>query len=113
MIRDLENSEVSSVIFIRDYLQLYFEGDRRCGTLTAYSLPKSIVCGREFDHSTPGYRDSLCSFISHQVKRSEMEEWKIKLVFDNDDRLEIPLHQDQELGLESAMLRIDDEILIW
>ncbi|OCA87804.1 hypothetical protein A8F94_08145 [Bacillus sp. FJAT-27225] len=113
MIRDLEKAEVSSVIFIRDYIQLHFEGERANGMLTAYTMPLSVVSGQEFDSNTPGYRDSLCSFINHRVRRSEMEEWKIKLVFDNDDMLEIPLQAADELGVEAAMLRIDDEILIW
>ncbi|WP_158587450.1 hypothetical protein [Neobacillus notoginsengisoli] len=51
--------------------------------------------------------------ISRKVKRSEMEEWKIRLVFDNDDWLEIPLHEADENGIEAAMLRFDHEILIW
>ncbi|MGF6950507.1 hypothetical protein QF028_003012 [Neobacillus sp. B4I6] len=31
-IKTLENTEVSSVIFIRDYLQFYFEGEQINGT---------------------------------------------------------------------------------
>ncbi|WP_409271440.1 hypothetical protein V1499_18335 [Neobacillus sp. SCS-31] len=113
MIRELEKAEVSSVIFIRDYLQFFFEGERGSGMLTAYVMPHLFVTGRRFDSTVPGYRDSLCSFISRKVKRSEMEEWKIKLVFDNDDRLEIPLQEADSLGMEAAMLRFDNEILIW
>ena len=113
MIRELEKAEVSSVIFMRDYLQFFFEGERVSGMLTAYVMPQLLVTGRKLDSSVPGYRDSLCSFISRKVKRSEMEEWKIRLVFDNDDRLEIPLQEADAKGVEAAMLRFEDEILIW
>ncbi|CEG28676.1 hypothetical protein [Bacillus sp. B-jedd] len=113
MIRELEKAEVSSVIFMRDYLQFFFEGEQGSGMLTAYVMPQLIVTGKSFDSTVPGYRDSLCSFISRRVKRSEMVEWNIRLIFDNDDRLEIPLQEADAKGMEAAMLRFDNEILIW
>lgn len=113
-IKTLENTEVSSVIFIRDYLQFYFEGEQNNGTLTTYSLPVSVVNGRYFESGTIGYRDSLCSLINHQVKKSKIiSDQNIILTFDNDDRLEVSLKKEDRSGHEAAMLRVNNEIAIW
>src|SRR6478735_1413427 len=95
LIKTLENSEACSVIFIRDYLQLYFEGEQNNATLTVYSLPVAVVNGQCFESGILGYRDSLCSFIGHQVKKLEITRGQIlKITFDNEDRIEVSLKKE-------------------
>ena len=114
MLHILKNPEVSSVVFIRDYLQIFFEGQRANGVLTTYSFPSSIIDGKIFNPSIGGYRDSLCSFINHQVKNMEIiNKEKIIIIFDNDNRLEVPLKERKQGAYESAMLRIDNQISVW
>lgn len=110
----LENSEVCSVIFIRDYLQFYFEGEQNNATLTFYSLPVTVIKGEYIQNGTIGYRDSLCSFIEHLVKGFIIEKGKrLKITFDNDDWLEVSLESDSLSCHEAAMLRVENQIAIW
>lgn len=60
-------SEMSSVIFIRDYLQLVFEGVDRTQTLTAFSITSVSIKGMDYQNYEQGYRDALCSLINSKV----------------------------------------------
>lgn len=114
LIKALESSELCSVIFIRDYLQFYFEGETCTGTLTTYTFPVSVVNGLYYESHTPGYRDALCSFISKELTSSEIiNNQKINLTFDQHNRLEVPINKEQRTGNEAAMLRIDNQITVW
>lgn len=114
LIKNLENSEVCSVIFIRDYLQFYFEGEQNNGTLTTYSLPVAIVNGTCFEKGSLGYRDSLCSFINNRVEKFEIISGrKIIITFDNEDKLEVSLIKEDFDGQEAAMLRVENQIAVW
>mgnify|MGYP001027091133 CR=1 FL=1 len=113
-IKVLENSEVCSVIFNRDYLQFYFEGELTNGTLTTYSLPISVVDGKIYENDTIGYRDSLCSFINRTVKEFQVHNGqKLILIFDNNDRLEVSLVKETVNVPEAAMLRVENQINVW
>ncbi|MFJ5761934.1 hypothetical protein ACIQAA_23010 [Neobacillus sp. NPDC093182] len=112
--KNLENAEVCSVIFIRDYLQFYFEGEQTTGTLTFYTFPLLQVDGNVYESETVGYRDALCSFINHQVKKFNVNSGQnIILTFDNDNSLEISLKKESLNGQEAAMLRIENQINVW
>lgn len=114
LINALENAEVCSVIFIRDYLQFYFEGEQNNATLTLYSMPISVVNGQYFDSSILGYRDCLCSFINHQVRTLEIKSGQyLKITFDHGDKLEVSLKKEDCIGQEAAMLRVENQIAIW
>lgn len=114
LIKNLENTEVISVIFIRDYLKFYFEGEWNSGTLTAYTFPVAVVNGQYFENGTPRYRDILCSFIHREVKSSEIiKDQLIKLIFDDGDRLEVSIRNEECYGQETAMLRVNSEMVVW
>lgn len=114
LIETLEHAEVCSVIFIRDYIQFYFEGEENNGTLTTYSLPVAIANGTYFTIDTPGYRDALCSFINLQVRRFEILKGnKITITLENEDRIEVSLKKEDSNGFEAAMLRIENQIAVW
>ncbi|MEV6860639.1 hypothetical protein AB0M44_06515 [Streptosporangium subroseum] len=59
----LVGEEMSSVIFVRDYVQLDFNGPR----LSLFSWPQIAVDSEVRLMGDPGYRDALCSLIGHTV----------------------------------------------
>jgi hypothetical protein len=67
LLKALVEGELSSVVFVEDYLQLDF-GDAR---FTAYAWPTVTIGGASLQFGDPGYRDALCAFITHQVTATE------------------------------------------
>ncbi|MCP2342142.1 hypothetical protein [Actinomadura rupiterrae] len=63
----LVGHELGSVIFVRDYLQLDFDGPR----LTLLVWPRVTVDAQARGLGDHGYRDSLCSLIGHPVRAVE------------------------------------------
>ncbi|SNS74062.1 hypothetical protein SAMN05216276_10159 [Streptosporangium subroseum] len=59
----LIGEEMSSVIFIRDYVQLDFDGPK----LSLFSWPQIAVDSTVRLMGDPGYRDTLCALIGHAV----------------------------------------------
>lgn len=55
--------ELASVVFVRDYVQLDFDGPR----LTCFVWPTVEVGGATSSFGAAGYRDALCAFISQTV----------------------------------------------
>jgi hypothetical protein len=113
-IDSLKNNEISGVMFIRDYIQFLFEGERGSGILTTYNLPMAIVNGHHYKRDTAGYRDILCSLINKTVEKSEVtDDREIKITFEDCVELVVPLEADESDGFEAAMLRIGDAITVW
>ncbi len=56
-------SELSAITFVRDYIQLHFDGP----TINAYTLPTVVVGDSVFSHADSGYRDALCGRIGTMV----------------------------------------------
>jgi hypothetical protein len=113
-IDSLESHEISGVMFIRDYIQFLFEGERGNGILTTYNLPMAVINGHHYNRNTSGYRDILCSLINKKVEKSEVSnDRKIKITFENCVKLVVPLEVDETDGFEAAMLRIGDSITVW
>jgi len=97
---DLENlfksilgEQLSSVVFVQNYLQLDFDGNR----LTSYSWPKVkikntvYVIGREY------YRDALCEIITHLVSDVILiDDEALHIYFDNSFELSWKLLRDNE-----------------
>ncbi|MFE3448741.1 hypothetical protein ACFXJ8_07370 [Nonomuraea sp. NPDC059194] len=59
----LVGEEMSSVIFVRDYVQLDFDGPR----LSLFVWPRVITDSTVWSMGDPGYRDALCALIGHTV----------------------------------------------
>ncbi|GIH89928.1 hypothetical protein ACFFMN_11990 [Planobispora siamensis] len=59
----LIGQELGSVVFVRDYLQLDFDGPR----LTLFVWPQVSVDSTVHSMGDPGYRDTLCALIGHTV----------------------------------------------
>jgi hypothetical protein len=111
---DLERHEITTVVFKEDYVQFLFEGDCKEEILTAYNFPAIIVGGIEFNKNKFGYQDMLCSLISKKVKKSEITDGTIKIMFENYGELLIPL--ESSYGTEAAMLRVtgyENHMMVW
>jgi hypothetical protein len=59
----LADRELSAVTFVRDYVQLHFDGP----TISAFTLPTIEVASSRVTAGAPGYRDSLCARIGTAV----------------------------------------------
>jgi hypothetical protein len=62
----LEGEQLSAVTFVRDYVQLHFDGPR----LTLLTWPVVIAAEARCAFGEPGYRDSLCRLIGRIVARA-------------------------------------------
>ena len=59
----LDGVELAQVWFVRDYLQLIFEGINEQWSWQCYAWPYVHRDGGALAYGDPGYRDGLCSFI--------------------------------------------------
>jgi hypothetical protein len=59
----LVESTLDAVVFVADYLQLNFDDAR----LTTFAWPTVAIDRRVLGFGEVGYRDALCTFISHDV----------------------------------------------
>ncbi len=111
----IEKSELSSVIFIRDYIQFVFEGKKENFILSAFTMPSTVVKYHKYNLHTSGWRDALCTLINKIVKTSIVDEGiSIKIIFENGDLIEISLKDEDYEGPEAAMLYEDDgQITVW
>jgi hypothetical protein len=96
----LVGEQLSSVIFVADYVQFDFNGP----VLTAYANPTAIHQGQRARFPDPSSRDTLCSLI-HQLVRAavEVEDDRIELRFESGDQLIVPLDPASFRGPEAAM----------
>lgn len=67
LLRELVEEELGSVVFVMDYLQLDFSAAR----FTAYVWPTVTIGDVVRQFGDPGYRDALCSLITHVVLETE------------------------------------------
>jgi hypothetical protein len=110
----VEKSELSSVIFIRDYIQFVFEGEKENVILSAFTLPSTVVNNHKYTLHTVGYRDALCSLINKVVKTASDEGNSIKITFVSGDILEISLKEEDYEGPEAAMLTAENgQMTVW
>jgi hypothetical protein len=114
-IKAIESSDLSSVNFIRDYIQFVFEGKKENVILSAFTLPTTEVNNKKYHFQTSGWRDALCTLIKKIVSTAIAEEGNaIKITFEDGDVLEISLKEEDYDGPEAAMLTNDNgEIMVW
>lgn len=98
----LENRELAGITFIRDYIQLLFDGP----IINAYTLPRVITAATTFLPRTPGYRDALCEQIGKLVAAAyEEAKEKIAIKFSDGAGFEISLRDEDRVCAEAAMLQ--------
>ncbi|MDF4004128.1 hypothetical protein P3W33_12060 [Luteibacter sp. PPL552] len=80
-----------------DYFQFQFDG----ATLTAHSIPRSVIN----EHDPGHFRDQLCAFIGTVVTDAiEVDGQNITLTFGKVGTLSIPLDDDSRRQVEAAEL---------
>jgi hypothetical protein len=98
---EVELQELSAVCFVRDYVELQFDGK----IVRALTLPKVRLHNCVVVEGDPGWRDSLCSLIGRQVRVVEFAsgtaDRALKLKFDEDAELTVSLGESGRIGPEA------------
>src|SRR5688572_14280128 len=94
--------ELSAVTFIRDYVQLQFDGPY----INAYVWPRVSVQTGVFDLGTSGYRDVLCAQINKVIEKIvEESDVRLLLFFTDRSQIEISLREVDRRTPDAVMLQ--------
>lgn len=100
--------ELSAITFVRDYVQLAFDGPN----MNAYTAA-TVSCGAEsFRLGQPGYRDALCKPIGSRVARVEADDERVSISFEDGTTISISLRADDYRGPEALQFSLDNDC-IW
>ena len=130
VLRSLVGSELSSVVFVRDYVQLAFEPSQAresapgflrpplsgaFGRFDAITLPELEIGDRRLRPGHPGYRDALVEQIGRRLTRVGDDGDHLRFEFDNGVLASVSLAvEDLASGqVEAAILRLDDDEQSW
>ena len=106
---ELVGRELSSVTFVRDYVQLAFDGPG----INAYTLPTVTRGSEVLSLRQPGYRDCLCEQIGCRVERTEVDDQRASIIFENGAVVSISLRDDDYRGPEALEFSLDRRDRIW
>jgi len=105
VILSLEGKELAEVVFVRDYVQLGFDGPG----LTLLTAPTVKTKNATARFPEPGSRDLLCSLIGVKVARVLNDDpLVLRLVFENESALSIPLDDESRVGPELMHFHPED-----
>jgi hypothetical protein len=99
-LQHLMGLEVSAVSFVRDYVELHFDGP----VLRALSDPLGVYGGVAWHFPAPGSLDLMRCYISKTVDGYEEDPERILALHFAEHRFVIPLDDGSSLGPESAHL---------
>jgi len=105
----LVGHELSSVTFVRDYVQLGFDGHG----LNAYTIPTVTSGSESLSLGQPGYRDSLCRQIGCRVERTEVDDEHVSIIFESGVAVQISLRDDDYRGPEALEFSLDQKRGVW
>lgn len=101
----LEGQELAEVTFVRNYLQLRFDGP----SLTLYHWPEvyiasdSGIAEGSYAFGEPGYRDALCLQIGESVSRTSLQEdHALEIEFENGTIFRSSLRAEDYEGSEAG-----------
>ena len=99
--RWLVGDELAAVIFVRDYIQLQFEGH-----MFNVNNPLSVeVGGTQLVPGEAGWRDALCARINQVVRAAEtLDQQEIRIEFMDGAVFSVSLRLDDFTGPEAAVL---------
>ncbi|WP_331738249.1 hypothetical protein [Embleya sp. NBC_00896] len=104
-LRLLMGLEVSAVSFVRDYVELHFDGP----VLRALSDPVGVYGGREWRFPEPGSLEPMRCYVGETVDGYEWDPDRILALDFGEHRFVIPLDSDTSGGPESAhMVGVDE-----
>ena len=100
--------ELSSVEFVRDYIQIRFDGP----CLTAVTDPFVVVENNVYNRTTPGFCDMILGLIGLQVEDTSVIEGEaIEIHFSSGRSFNISLKPDEYITVEAA--KFDDGFGKW
>jgi hypothetical protein len=100
---------LSSVEFVADYVQLWFDGP----CLTAYTQPVVTWESEGISSGQCGYRDILCAQIGCRVERTEVDKQRVSIIFESGAVVSISLRDDDYRGPEALQFWLDKKDPIW
>jgi hypothetical protein len=98
-LRDLAGAQLSAICFVRDYVELHFDGT----ILRSLSEPVVVTPAGRWTLPQEGSRDALCQLIGHVVETATEQPDRLALSFDTDTVVEIP-KASRHAGPEIAQL---------
>ncbi|WP_318211431.1 hypothetical protein [Streptomyces sp. SJL17-1] len=104
-VRLLIGHEVSAVSFVRDYVELHFDGP----VLRALADPVGVYGGSEWRFPEPGSPDLMRRYIGETVDGCELDPDRIIALHFGEHRFAIPLDDGSSGGPEAAHLVGTDE----
>ncbi len=108
-IQSLVGAELSEVAFVRDYVELHFDGP----VIRALTRPFVESNGTSTRFPTPGSRDALCSLIGQVVETvTETENVSVRVLFRNGSAFVVPLDPDSYEGPEAMHFQIERTALV-
>jgi hypothetical protein len=95
-------AELSAVVFVRDYVQLQFDGP----ILTAITLPVIVTAAGPVRAGERGYRDALCEQIGKEISSvSITENDSIKITLFDNSTIVISLRPEDYRSAEAVHFR--------
>lgn len=108
-LRHLLGLELSAVVFVRDYIQLQFDGP----VLTVVTTPEIETTTGILRSGQLGFRDALCDQISHTVKSVDLKAGVvIGIAFTDGGELLIPLQPEFPTAAEAITLDIGNDFIV-
>lgn len=101
----IETLELIGITFIRDYIQLLFDGP----ILNIYTLPQIVIQDKIFTSTQSGYYDVMCLLIGKEVLSAyeDKKKERIAIKFENDIELFVSLKLEDRDCVEAVMLKIE------
>lgn len=96
----LVDQELAGVTFIRDYVQLLFDGP----TLNLYVWPSITTQEGIFEAMCGNYKNVLCNQIGRKVIKFDYNSTKIDILFDNNVNITVYLSDSNKRCAEFAAL---------
>lgn len=95
----LTGRELSSVEFVRDYIQLRFDGP----SLTVLTDPVLETADEEYTRTHFGFCDMLCNFIGDPVQETSLNSEQLVLRFGANRKLKISLKPGDRIAKEAVI----------
>lgn len=109
-LQKLVGLEIASVVFVRGYLQLCFDGP----TLSIYSMPSVTTAAGTFHAPrTPGYADALITAINKTVVAADSDEQSLTIRCRDGCSIRVPLDDASLVNDEAAMLSLEHIVYVW
>jgi len=108
-LKALVGEQLSSVEFVADYVQLWFDGP----CLTAHTPPTVSRGDEKLMWGDLRYRDALCEQIGRVVEHTLANGEKVAIVFDNGATISISLREQDYRGPEALEFWLDRKERIW